>query len=369
LQATITQQEQQLEQCAIRIGNSDFNLTGNVTDLMPYLDKKKNLQTNLKLTAGNIDLNQLLNISEAGSKAQSTVTADGESPEYEEQIKKNIKVDTAPPKMGAIMLPKDITASFETDIKTATFAKMDLQNIKGGVTLADGAVILQELGVIAHKKTRMNLTAIYRTPEANHIFAGISYHLTNVQLGDLQEIIPDVDTILPMLRSFEGNVDFHLVAQTYLDSNYNIKFSTLRAASSIRGDSLVILDGETFATISKYLMFKNKKRNMIDSLSVELVVFKNQIELYPFVIAMDRYKVAIGGKHNLDMTFNYHASILESPLPKRLGVDISGSIEKPKIKLAPPRYESMFVPSKKGVVQNSQMEIREQIRKALTKPR
>jgi hypothetical protein len=368
LQATVTEQEQRLEQCAVRIGASDFNLTGSVADLLPYLDKKKKLQTALKLTANNIDLNQLLNISEAGSKAK-PATADAESPDYENQVKQNIKVDTAPPKMGAIMLPTDITASFETDIKAVTFGKMDLHNVKGGVSLADGAVILQELGVIAHKKTRMNLTAIYRTPERNHIFAGISYHLVNVQLGELQDIIPDVDTILPMLRSFEGHVDFHLVAQTYLDSNYNVKFSTLRAASSIRGDSLVVLDGETFATISKYLLFKNKKRNMIDSLSVELVVFKNQIELYPFVVSMDRYRVAVGGKHNLDMTFNYHASILESPLPKRLGVDISGTMDKPKIKLAPPRYESMFVPAKKGVVQNSQMEIREQIRKALTIPK
>ncbi|GHT66945.1 outer membrane assembly protein [Bacteroidia bacterium] len=367
LQASVTEQEQHLTQCAVRIGNSDFQLKGNIADLLPYLDKKKTLQTDLKLTANNIDLNQLMRISEAGSTATPVANVDADSPEYEAQMQKAVKIDTTPPKLSAIMLPKDIAASFETDIKTATFGTMDLQNIKGGVTLADGAIILQELGVVAHKKAKMNLTAIYRTPESNHIFAGISYHLTDVELGSLQEIIPEIDTILPMLRSFEGNVDFHLVAQTYLDSNYNVKFSTLRAASSIRGDSLVVLDGQTFATISKYLLFKNKKRNMIDSLSVELVVFKNQIELYPFVIAMDRYKVAVGGKHNLDMTFNYHASILESPLPKRLGVDISGNIAKPVIKLAPCRYESMFVPAKKGVVQSSQMEIREQIRKALTK--
>ena len=367
LRADATDAEQRLEQCEVRIGDSDFQLSGSVADLLAYLDKKKTLKTALTLTAGNIDLNQLIRISEAGSKTQAPAHIDAESPDYEARLQQSVHIDTTPPKMGAIMLPRDIEAKFETSIKAVSFGTMDLQNVKGGVTLADGAVILQELGVVAHKRTKMNLTAIYRTPERSHIFAGISYHLMDVQLGSLQEIIPDVDTVLPMLRSFEGNVDFHLVAQTYLDSNYNIKFSTLRAASSIRGDSLVVLDGETFATISKYLMFKNKKRNMIDSLSVELVVFKNQVELYPFVIGMDRYKVAVGGRHNLDMTFNYHASILESPLPKRLGVDISGTLAKPKIKLAPCRYESMFVPAKKGVVQSSQMEIRDQIRKALTK--
>ena len=40
----------------------------------------------------------------------------------------------------------------------------------------------------------------------------------------------------------------------------------------IKGDSLVLMDGETFAEISKMLMFKNKKKNVFDSISVNVVV-------------------------------------------------------------------------------------------------
>ena len=42
----------------------------------------------------------------------------------------------------------------------------------------------------------------------------------------------------------------------------------------IKGDSLVLMDGETFAEISKMLMFKNKKKNVFDSISVNVVVPK-----------------------------------------------------------------------------------------------
>ncbi len=57
-------------------------------------------------------------------------------------------------------------------------------------------------------------------------------------------------------------------------------------------------------------MFKNKQRNVIDSVSVDLAIRENKIEVFPFVLDIDRYKVAIGGLHNLDMSFDYHVRSL-----------------------------------------------------------
>ncbi|MDR3329172.1 MAG: AsmA family protein [Prevotellaceae bacterium] len=367
LQADVTQRRQALHQLAVRVGESDFRLAGSIENLLLYLEKKQPLKADLKLTAGNIDANQLLRIAEAGKVAAAPADVDIEAQEYAQQVQQSVVVDTTPPALRAVILPTDIFARFETDVQQATIGHADLQHIRGSVALADGALILQELGVVAHKKSRMKLTAIYRTPELNHIFASVEYHLMDVELGDLQQLVPEVDTLMPMLRSFEGKVDFHVAAQTYLDSTYRVKHSTLRAAASIHGERLVLLDNETFARIAKTLRFKNRERNLIDSLSVEAIVFRNQIELYPFLLSIDRYKVALGGRHKLDMTFSYHASILESPLPLRLGVDVSGSLGDMKIRPAKPRYAPLFLPERRNVTQSNEEEIRNQIRAALRK--
>ena len=87
----------------------------------------------------------------------------------------------------------------------------------------------------------------------------------------------------------------------------------------IKGDSLVLMDGETFAEISKTLMFKNKKRNVFDSISVNLTVQDGNVTVYPFLLQIDRYKAAVGGTQGLDMNFNYHISVLKSPLPFKAG--------------------------------------------------
>ena len=98
-----------------------------------------------------------------------------------------------------------------------------------------------------------------------------------------------------MLRSFKGMVDFDATAEAVLDSNLNVKIPSLKAAMHIKGDSLVLMDGETFAEISKTLMFKNKKRNVFDSISVNLTVQDGNVTVYPFLLQIDRYKAAVGG--------------------------------------------------------------------------
>ena len=147
-----------------------------------------------------------------------------------------------------------------------------------------------------------------------------------------------------MIRSFKGQVNFDAAAEARLDSNMNIKIPSLRAAVRIDGDSLVLMDGETFSEISKMLRFKNKKRNVFDSISVNVTVKDGNVTVYPFVVQIDRYKAAVGGTQGLDMNFNYHISILKSPLPFKMGVTITGNLDKMKFKLGKAKYKDAVTP-------------------------
>ena len=184
-------------------------------------------------------------------------------------------------------------------------------------------------------------------------------------IDSLVGLIPSLDTLFPMLRSFEGLVDFHIAEDSWLDSAMNIDLPTLRAAAYLDGRDLVLMDGETFAEISKMLMFKNKKRNMIDSISVDLMVKDGTIEIFPFLVEIDRYKAAVGGQHNIDMTFKYHISILKSPLPFRAGVDISGNLDKMKFRITKAKYKDLFIPSRKAKVDSTQLNLRQRMRTIL----
>ena len=126
------------------------------------------------------------------------------------------------------------------------------------------------------------------------------------------------------------------------------------------------MDGETFSEIAKKLRFNKKTENKVDSLSAEFTIFRNEIDIYPFLIVMDKYKAVIAGRHNFDMTFDYHISVVDCPLPIKLGVDIKGNVDNLSYKLAKCRYAEYFRPSSRRAVENKQLELRKMIREALT---
>jgi len=178
-------------------------------------------------------------------------------------------------------------------------------------------------------------------------------------------MIPDIDSIMPMLRSFRGKGEFHMAVETYMDSLYNPKKSTIRGAASIKGQDLVLMDGPTFSEIAKTLRFNKKTNNKVDSLSAEFTVFKQEVDVYPFLIVMDKYKAVIAGRHNLDLSFDYHVSVVDSPLPLKFGINISGTMDDMKYGLAKCRYAELYRPAARFEVKNKQLELRQMIRDAL----
>ena len=135
-----------------------------------------------------------------------------------------------------------------------------------------------------------------------------------------------------------------MAAESDIDSLLNIQIPTLRSAINLQGDSLVLMDGETFAEISKKLMFKNKERNVFDHISANITVDNGNVTVYPFLVEIDRYRAAVGGTQDLNMNFDYHISILKSPLPFKAGVNISGTLDDMKIRIGKAKYKDAVTP-------------------------
>ena len=244
------------------------------------------------------------------------------------------------------------------------FGKLLMSDIHGEVRMKNQCIELSDLS-LQSAAANMDATGIYRATDTLRAYTGFALKMHDIRIDSLVRMIPSIDTLFPMLRSFEGEVDFHISAESWLDSTFMIDLPTLRAAAYLDGHDLVLMDGETFAEISKMLWFKNKKRNMIDSISVDVLVRDGVVEIFPFLLEIDRYKVAVGGEHNIDMSFKYHVSLLKSPLPFRAGVDISGTLEKMKFRVTKAKYKDWFVPSRKANVDSAQLNLKQRIRTIL----
>ena len=182
-------------------------------------------------------------------------------------------------------------------------------------------------------------------------------------------MIPAVDTLVPMLAAFNGNADFHLAAETYLNARYQPLMSSLKGAAAITGKDLTILDNNSIAQIAKLMQFKSWKdkdnKIKVDSIDVELTCLNKVVEVYPFILNIGKYQLCASGKHSLDNNCGYHIELLKNPLLAKVGVDVSGKITSPKITLGEVRYSDFYRPDKQGVVERQTLELKRQIKEAL----
>lgn len=86
---------------------------------------------------------------------------------------------------------------------------------------------------------------------------------------------------MPLLSDISGIIQADIAATTAIDSQMNLDIPSLKAAVKISGDSLVLVNPETFKKIGKWLLFKHKERNVIDHMNVEMIVNNSQLELFP----------------------------------------------------------------------------------------
>jgi len=333
-----------IKESKLKIDNSDFSLSGKFRNVLSYFRKDSLLRGNFDFVSNHTDVMQLMNLTSGiGSEAQDSINA---------------------ATGGPYMVPKGMDLQMNVNIAAATFGVDSAKMIKGAVRVKDGLLVLDNFDLTT-PAARMQITTMYRTPRKNHLFMGLDLKMQRVEIEALLKMIPDIDSIMPMLQSFRGKGEFHMAVETYLDSLYNPKKSTIRGAASIKGQDLVLMDGPTFSEIAKTLRFNKKTNNKVDSLSAEFTVFKQEIDVYPFLIVMDKYKAVIAGRHNMDLSFDYHISVVDSPLPFKFGINVTGTMDDMKYRLAKCKYAESYRPAARFEVQNRQLELRKMIRDAL----
>lgn len=355
----------------LHLGKSNFTLNGEISQIRKAMLRGGKLKGNFNLNSDYIDCNQLMqavnNGMQYGENTDLLMLSDENIAQLNtESLQDSIAQTETDTTSQLFVLPAFLDMALHTNAKRIDFKDLELENVVGEIVLRDQSINLSKLNIQSNMGNG-NLTMVYRAKNGQEATAGLDLDMEDVKVEKLIALFPSIDTLVPMLRSFEGVLDCQVTATCKMDSTMSLIMPSINSSCYLHGNNMVLLDGETFTEISKTLMFKNKKRNMIDSISVDLAIKDNKIEVFPFLVEMDRYKVAVGGTHNLDMTFNYHLSVLKSPVPFKLGIDIPGNLDDFKYKITKCKYKDIFKPAKQAELDSTRKNIRKDIRDAVRK--
>jgi hypothetical protein len=364
--ATFTSDKLSIKSTRLQTGVSNMMLSGEIEGIRRALLYNGNIKANISTKIDSMDCNEIIRTLAAGS-VYSSQTDEQRDSISNIVLNENSEQPAADSVSGLFVVPRNIDMELDASMKKVKYDRLNISQANGKIIVRNRSVRIPNLK-IKSDIGNVDFSMVYKAPTAKGAYTGLDIHMERVQLRELINSIPMLDSLTPMMRSFEGQAECNIIAVTELDSLSNLIVPKTAASCYINGKNMVLLDGETFSNIAKKLYFKNKKRNIIDSISVDMMLADSKISVFPFVLSIDRYVAAIGGTQNLDMSFQYHISVLKWPVPLiKIGLNLWGNPDDIHYSLASRKYENLLTPVKEKSLESTIINLRQQLHEGLRK--
>jgi hypothetical protein len=363
--ATFTPDKLSIKHTRLQAGASDMMLNGEIEGIRRALLYNGRVKASISATIDSMDCNEIIRALATGS-VYSASTGEQQDSISNIILTGDAKIATDSVD-GLFVVPRNIDMELDASMKKVKYSRLNIAQANGKIIVRNRSIRIPDMK-IKSDIGNVDFSMVYKAPTTKGAYTGFDIHMKQVQLKELINSIPILDTLTPMMRSFEGQVECDIIAVTELDSASNLIIPRTTASCYINGKNMVLLDGETFSTIAKKLYFKNKKRNVIDSISVDLALADGNISVFPFVLSIDRYVAAIGGTQNLNMSFQYHISILKWPIPLiKIGLNLWGNPDDIHYRIASRKYENLLTPVKEKSLQSMVINLRQQLHDGIRK--
>lgn len=351
-----------------RVGHSDFLINGQITNIRRGITSRgfrRPLSINFDVVSDTIDINEIAGTAFDGAAAAEYDLGQESLGQEEAAADSILEVELGhlsaetTDTVGPLLIPSNIDLRLNMRADNVKYSDLLFNDFTGTLMAANGALNLHRLAAKSDMGA-VEMSALYSAPRASDLHFGFGLKVDNFNIGRFTRLVPAVDSIMPMLRDMRGIVNADIAATCDIDQQMNIVLPSLSAAIRMKGDSLEIIDKDTYRTIGKWLMFKDKQRNVIDSMDVRMTVSDNHLQLYPVIFNIDRYRLGVQGNNDLAMNFDYHIAVLKSPMPFKFGINLKGNPDDYKIRLGKARLNENM-PVNVSIVDTTRVNLLRQI--------
>ncbi len=358
-----------IRRISMQAGQSDITLSGLVSNVRRALTSQtdNNLKGNFSLMSDTIDINELSASVFTGASYASD-RRHGKARKLSAYDDKALEANVdalskkGPGRTSPVLIPVNIDARLDVMANHLLYSDLDMRDMGGELLVYDGGVNLHDMKA-ASDAGDLSISALYSAPKVADMQFGFGMEVKDFNIGKFVKLVPAIDSITPLMHDFSGTIGADIAATCRLDSGMNIDLPSLNAAVRITGDNLAFIDPEKYRTLGKWLGFKDKADNTIHSLNVDMTVENGLMRVYPFAFNIDRYRLGIYGTNDAAMNFDYHLSVLKSPIPFKFGITISGSPKKYKVRFGGARFNEDTAIESVNVVNTARINLLEEIEK------
>jgi len=347
-----------------KTGQSDFQLSGKLSNYLPYFFLDKTLKGDFNLKSNYLDLNEL-----AGLMAEADTA----------------KVSPSD-SIVAFQVPANVDMVFRSQIARASFDRMDIRNIDGLITIRNRTLDLEKLSMDM-LDGRLVLDGTYKSNDANKPEFDFNVQASSFQIPAAYRSFSVMQRYLPIASRSQGQLSSQINFKGQFDEKLNIIPASLNGTGLLNTQNLQIVDSPVFDQL-KGIIKAEKLRNLkVDDFTAHFKMENGDINMTPFQTKIADQQVSISGGLsverilNLAMDFKVNKEDLSGDVNKAFGiipgsenikvidatVNVKGDLKNPKVSVdlskARKQIEAEVTRSTKENLQKSVKKVGDELKK------
>jgi hypothetical protein len=267
-------------------GNSDFNATGTIENLLGFLFNQGKLKGSFNVNSSSFHVSDFMVASEEGSENQNTEVTQGE----------------------ALKIPAFLACDINVNSKEVYYDNIKLTNVKGNLTLEDGEAILNDVTSDVFDGTiRMN--GLVSTQTETPTFA-MDLGMDSFDVSKSFNGLELLQTIAPNAKALDGKLNTNISLKGDLSENYTPNLTTIsgNAFAELMTTTLKSSNIDFFNTINNKLPFIDLNKIDIEDIKAKLSFDDGKVNVKPFSFNYKDIEITVDGSHGFDQSLDYNAT-------------------------------------------------------------
>ena len=287
-------------------GNTDFQASGALHNLLGFLFNKELMEGNFNLSSNNFVLNDFM--VEEGTPADGPAGeegAGGETGGGEEQLK----------------IPAFLDCTIEATAKTVQYDNLTLKDVSGTLRIKDETATLSNLtSTIFDGKLALNGTV--STKDERPTFS-MQLGMDGFRISETFKSLEMMRALAPVANALEGRLNSQIDISGLLSKDFTPDLLSIsgKALASLLGTELKPEKATILNAMSSELNFLSASDFDLENIKTALSFENGMVNIKPFTVKYKDIAINVDGGHGFDQTLNYKAT-LQVPA-KYLGKEVN----------------------------------------------
>jgi len=272
-----------MSDCKGRIGASDFDANGQLSNFFAYAMSDGILKGNLNFKSNHFNANQFM-------------TSDASTAE-------TVAEDTST--LGSIEIPQNIDFNLKALVSHLKYDNMDITNLKGDLTVREGKIFFKNTGMELIGGT-MLMDGVFDGVNPKMPFADINFKMQNFDIPKAFVYFDLFKQYAPFAEKMTGLFALDMEMESNMDEEMNMIFSTLTGSGTLRLTNATLSNAKIMNMLADELKLEKFRKLEMKDQRLNFRIDKGQFLIDSFVLPLwENTRMKLAGSSTVDQGLNY----------------------------------------------------------------